>query len=577
MTLDDLIAEQSPILWPDGEGENLIAAHRAFYQEGLWSLNKWIDCYRFNHQDVFDHCATYFNCGMTVLPMVPGSISQIYVIDRVNPETGQEDPTAKSDWCRKVYYHQVDYCHLEQAVRLCQRCSSTSTVAVADAIISGMFGIFRRKRRYPAPTDEGLPPLPPLPGGFHYPQTSTDASGRSPSGVWAIKGGRIYISPWIQSTETVVIEWTGVKSKWSGLDTVEDDIKFKEAIRLFVGWKHESTYGEPSKASDLKDQLFGNPNLAIPGAIPELIHECREQTRVRTCEGAGSGQAAAARGIGTGSGGAVYSNDQQYQYTAQCPQGQTGDDVTVTVAAGTVQSALSVADANAKAQQKAQTDAQAILVCDSAVTTYYNTPQTATVTCPGATGDTPAAIGPSVTVTVQAKAFSSTVSQEAADAAALSRAEDLARAQLHCTYYNAPQTQTASCPEGSTGDDQEATVAAGEFTSTTSQTDADAKAQQEAQKRAVALLVCTGDTYLVGNTLQTVRYQTVCAPSGCVPRLFVGEGRVPANTYTALTTAAKEAETILGLNLQAQTAATEAAHQAFDAACRTYMAQCLAH
>lgn len=580
MNLTQLIAEQSSTLWPDGEIENLIAAHGNFYQEGLWSLNKWVPCFQFNHTNVFDHCATYFNCGMTVLPKPPGSILKLYVIDRVNPDTGKEDPAAVPNWCSKVTYHQVDYCHLESYVRLCQRSQGSTVAATADAIVSSLFGVFRRKRSYPQPTDEGMEALPPLPGGFHYPQASTDAGGRSPSGVWAIYRGRIYIAPWIQSTETVVIEWNGVKSKWSPVDLIEDDIKFKEAVRLFVAWKHESTYGEPDRAEQFKNQFFGNPGAGIPGALPELVHECRERMRVRTCASGPGWDGAAAQGIGVSSddtGGGSYVNDQAAQYTAECPTGKTGASKTVTITAGSVASAFSVADANAKAQQKAQADAQAQLVCSDTQAVFHNVEKKGRADCPGASGTTPAATGPSVSVTVPANtARFDAATQQEADDAAQDYANELAQQLLACTYHNAPVTKSASCPENTTGDDETGEVLAGEFQATTAeggQARADALAAAEATKRAVAKLVCTGVTFAVGNTIQYAPYSAFCpgrATSGgqTVPgRNISVTGVCQPNFHIALATEDTRVATQTAMNENAKITAYQNALALWQAAC----------
>lgn len=59
----------------------------------------------------------------------------------------------------------------------------------------------------------------------------------------------------------------------------------------------------------------------------------------------------------------TYANTEQ-SYTAECPEGETGDSVTVTIAAGTVLSAVSVADANATALAIAQSQAEEQLECD---------------------------------------------------------------------------------------------------------------------------------------------------------------------------------------------------------------------
>lgn len=708
------------MLWVEGEGENLVAAHDKFFNDALWQLQKDVECYRFNNVNVWPQCASYFDCGLTVLPAPRGKILKVYTIGKpksassssssasssasnvivgtasfnqsiFNPaqadlqvvnvvdaatyeiKINQQynftglgtadspqylrttisyvDPTGATqviqpsadahldglavegflqvqikagtdvkctltpantpftdgdftvdvtvtkiessnvsgfsgdsstdfDWCLKVFYEQVDYCYIEKYHRIARHCS-TSVSIVSQALAFNLFGCgWRNKHRYPCPTDAGFESLPKLPQGFHYPQTSTDAGGRSRGGVWAIYRGRIYIAPWIESDEAAVIEWNGIKNQFADSDLVEEDPKFAEAVRFYVNIKHYTNYEQdPQKLQELKDQFYGIRGR--PGILQDLIHECREQIRIHSCAEVG-GNGAGARGIGAGdTASALFYNEVQ-SFTASCPVGQTGTPVTSNISAGQVGSSLSVADANARALAQAQADAESRLSCAVASTTFLNTPQTFTASCPRASGDTPAATGSSVTITTPAGQFSSTVSQEAADAAAMAAATSSANNQLVCTFYNSPKSYTASCPSGSTGSDSTADIPAGVYSSI-SQADADAKAQAAAQAQAVAGLVCVGIAVLtIGNTVQT--YQ-VSGNLSCPPLVIIKPGfptriinavanpqpyfihaTVPENTFTAVVTAATQAAKQLELNQQAQSAAQQSVQNYIAAA-----------
>lgn len=540
-----------PQIFPSGQQENLIASHDSMFVEALYDIQRAVACLRYGNSDTWPHCATYFNCGMTVLPKPQGRISRIYVIDRLNAY-GEEDATADLDWCEKVFLQQVDWCFMERFIKLCRQCSSN--IAAVEAIASQVFGIYRYKRAYPEPTDVGMESLPPLPQGFHYPQTSTDAGGRSPSGVWANYRGRIYIAPWIQSTETVVIEWDGIKRNWSDADKVDDDPKFHQYVRTHVRWQHEKLYGDPAMARDLEIQLNGTPGTTgTVGLLMELIDECHEENRVRECSEAGAVGASAARGLGTigATSDDLYYNERQ-SYTATCPTGQTGDAVTVVKEAGTVGSALSVADANARALQQAQDEANSRITCEDAETTFYSVAKSYTASCPGASDDgTPASTGSPVTATIPAGRYTSIISQEAADDAAQTAAQALAEAQRTCTYRNKAQSYTATCPEGTTGDDVTVDVSAGVHSSTLSQEDANTKALAAAQTEAEGELDCGPTAYIIGNTAQSGH--VVCAPSGCAPATF--DTVVPANYFTMLTSPANAASDQQALNNSARSLA----------------------
>lgn len=692
MTFAELKTKIRNDLWPDGEPENLVTAHNNKFVEALVDLQDAVLCYRFGNTDVYPHCSTYFNCGMTVLPAPRGKILRVYTIGKQDSTDGtissgttvgtlelvasdlqlmtlvQGVPTVPSaqtntvfectedglytitveqgspswsayplnspqyvrneitytdtngdsktvqpadllhvnsqsnsgttvisvksgtivqcvttifnspivdggltltvtavkgsqvdekNWCKKVFYDRVQYCHLERYNRL--RAKTTSGIyAVADALVTNLFGLgdYRNKQYYPPPDDAGYDSLPSLPQGFHYPQKSTDAGGRSCRGVYAIHRGRIYIAPWIESTESVVIEWVGIKTSWQDTDVVEDNPKFVKAVAEYVGKEHYTWYesDDTRKTDFIRNYAF---------SVRELIAECRERNETTLCAEAGTSQSAAS-GLGAAldasAGGGLFYNTEQ-SFTANCGSGQSGTPVTSTIPAGAVSSALSVADANAQALAQAQADAQSKLVCTDSPSEYLNTVQTYTASCPtGATGN-------SVTVTTPAGYFKSTVSQAYADAAALADATEKANAQLSCLFYNVEQTATASCPSGSTGDDASATVAAGQFTSTISQADADAKALAEAQNQANAALSCSGDTFLVFNTVQTAQIQGNIPILGCsAPFIYNITGYCPPGKYSKLVTADTQFSGQAAVNLQAKNFANQDAQSQFAAA-----------
>lgn len=560
--------------WPEGESENLVVVHDSFFAEALYDIQRAVACARYGNADTWDHCSTYFSCGMTVFPKPQGRINRIYVIDRLN-QYGEEDATADLNHCEKVDYQQVEWCYMERYIKLCERCSSN--IASVEAIASQLFGIYRYKTSYPAPTDEGMESLPPLPQGFHYPQESTDSTGRSPSGVWANYRGRIYIAPWIQSTETVVIEWDGIKRNWSDADQVDDDPKFHQYVRTHVSMQHEKLYGDPAKARDLEIQLRGTPGTTgTVGIEMELIDECNQENRVRECSEAGASGSASARGLGAQANvnTDLFYNERQ-EYTASCPTGQSGSSVTVVKEAGSVGSALSVADANARALQQASDEANGRLSCEDVVTTYYNVVQQYTASCPGADDETgtPAATGAPVTGTIAAGRYTSTVSQAAADAAALAAAQSLAESQLVCTYRNATQSYTASCPTDTTGSEVTVEVAAGSYSSTESQGVANSLALAAAQSDAESQLVCSDVTYIVGNTPQIGSASIQCL-SNCPARTFSTTFNVAANTYTQLTTPDQAANTQLALNQQAQAYGNQVAAAMAASQCNAWRAAC---
>lgn len=469
--------------------------------EALVDIQQWVECFQVNNTQVIPACDTLFKCGYTVVDKPPRSqIKRIYTIDRINQETGREDAAAAIDWCSRVNYRMVEFSELDTYI-------SRALAGLMDEglwawcgfgfeTLAGIFSIptcwASKYGTYPPPTDAGLDKAPPLPMGFHYAQESTNEPNgiRAQSGMWALQGGQIYIGPWIQSTETVVIEWDGIKRSWADIDLVENDPNLKRAVEWYVRWQHALKYDRDYDAASAASQEYHT-------VIATMMRECREETAVREAsEAMNSGARGASLVVDT------FTNEPQ-SATAQCPNNTTGNPVTVTIPAGTVVSTVSVADANAQAKSLALQQAALQVNCTPIPVTYWNTAQSATASCVGGLGNPTSA-------TVQAGQVSSTVSQAAADATALAQAQAAAQAELSCAFTNTEQTYTAQCPAGHAGANVTKTVPAGTFTSTLSQADADALALASATTQAQAALSCAGSPTVYTNTAQSVTVHKTC-------------------------------------------------------------------
>jgi hypothetical protein len=523
-------------IWPNGEAENLRPSHDQSFIDALMDLQQWVDCQQQDNTQLVPQCATTYNCGVTAFDAPRGFIKGLSVIDKVNPDTGLEDATAADDYCSEIKYCEIDYCHFSAYVRTSNK---------HGCCLPFFFGV--TKHCYPTPTDEGLPAgLAPMPLGYHYPQESTDSAiGRATSGVWAKNRGHIYVFPWLQSTETIILLWDGLKRSWVDGDFVDDDPMFKKAVRLYVQNQHA---GEWDKERDDEASFGGKYNQTRA----ELIRICREETRVREC--CESSNARGSQVLAS-----LFYNDAQTA-TAHCQDGQTGDAVTVTIPAGTVASMTSKADANQLAHAQALTQATAQLDCVTTPVVYTNTAQTAVASCT-ATEGAPPPDGAPVTRTVPAGQVSSSVSQAAADAQALALAQSQADAALTCTFWNSEQSYTATCT--GVGSDVTKTTPAHTFSSTVSQADADAKALNDAKSDAEAELpsVCT-ETTVYSSTPQIVSVTQLCSRGGQpLCNVFV-TCQVAAGTCTSLVSQADA-------NQQAQNAGRAFAQQRALQLCAT--------
>lgn len=372
----------------------------------------------------------YYAAGDSVVSEpTPGTVTNVSA-------TGAAASTSGGDWCDEIVYRQVEPCEIHNYLRASARCGYCQPFSDYFAIPRALCG---NKGTVPTPTDEGVnPDLPPLPLGYHYPQESTDAStGRAQYGIWAIEGGRVYVAPWIESTETVVVKWEGIKRDWVDGDLVDDDPGLMRAVESFLRWEHARDWD-----SDInKAQIY---EVEYRKALAELMYDCAEESRVRSCASERDGGASGARGIAPErvstytpddqpptppppDPSVQYSNDVDKVAFASCALLQVsgnpapeGPGNTVTVKKGTVPG-TSVADANQIAQDTANAlAAQGI----GGKCTFWNKEQSWTAECVAPE------TGTGITATEAEHTHSSTKSQAEANSLALQQAKNDANEAL---------------------------------------------------------------------------------------------------------------------------------------------------
>lgn len=202
----DVIQVLRDEIWPEGEASNLVASHTTFFKEAFIEIQKFTPQLKQHNITAVPFCSTFFEpCGKTVLEMPRGIVRRVYTIN--------------SDWCDKVHYREWDFADLDAW--------AYQNLAVVP------------------PDNKGFPELP---TGFKYADKITDSAiGRARYGIWAKRHQRIYIAPWIQSNEQVIIEWDGVKRQWDNTDVLDLDLWTDEVmnvVKLCVLVKHETFYGD---------------------------------------------------------------------------------------------------------------------------------------------------------------------------------------------------------------------------------------------------------------------------------------------------------------------------------------------
>ena len=230
-------------VFPEGLAESLAIPFAASIKDALIDLQRFVECLTYDHTDRYPQSATFYHCAKSFVN-VPDSGKAI--IHRVSS-------IVTGAYCRRIVYRQVEYDELT--------CWARSLLDLVDN-----------------PLNTGLPCLP---LGMHYPEASTDSEyGRALVGIWAIHKKKLYVAPWLQSDESLLVEWAGKKLAWLDGDIVPEDQDVLRAIGLFVKKDHPEWF-------DNGTEFYAKWRDEYETQRADLIHECREINRVRkdnTCQ-----------------------------------------------------------------------------------------------------------------------------------------------------------------------------------------------------------------------------------------------------------------------------------------------------
>ncbi len=236
MNFGDLKERIKQDAWPNGVPENLEDAVGTYVLSGLIEAQRNIKCLQYRHDDVYAACQTFWNCGASVITAPKGRILRAYTIDN-------------DAWCRPVPLRPVSMPEFRR----------WQTKWKANW-----------RSSYFSPPASGAQ----LPMGFDVPTTSSDAvCGRATTGIFALEASanRLWVGPWIQTTESIVLEWQGIKRSWSDGDIVPDDEDFIRLIRLFT----ELEFGRKWAADDLPIR-----ERAYSEALADMMATCHVESEL---------------------------------------------------------------------------------------------------------------------------------------------------------------------------------------------------------------------------------------------------------------------------------------------------------
>lgn len=238
MNYAQLKTEVLAAAFPLGVPENLQTSLESYVQSALIEIQRWVPCTRYRHDNVYAACQTYWHCGASVITAPVGRILRAYTVEN-------------EGWCNPVIYNPV----------------SVGEFRRWQARWQTMW----RNSYYRTVVPNGTSALP---MGFDVPNTSSDAAcGRANTGVYALdpSSKRLYIGPWLQTTESLVVEWQGIKRTWVDGDLTPSDPDFIRLCRLFV----ELEYGRKWGCADLAVK-----EIAWREALADIAVTCREETKL---------------------------------------------------------------------------------------------------------------------------------------------------------------------------------------------------------------------------------------------------------------------------------------------------------
>lgn len=238
------------LIWPVGEQKNLRASHDQAFKEVMARLQFDVECLATYNVSIFEVKDLVWENAKMVAPAPFGVIRRVYTIISNN---------GVDDWRDKVRYRSSNWTDIE--------CWARKLYASGTPVNAG---------------------TPSLPVGMRY-MTLADGSvdtsinstvGRARSCIWAINRHRLYVAPWIQTNEKLIMEWDGEKTSWADTDVVNEtywNALAEACVMLYVRSAHERSFG---------DYALGKALLAeYETALAEIMYVCREKTRQQYDEG----------------------------------------------------------------------------------------------------------------------------------------------------------------------------------------------------------------------------------------------------------------------------------------------------
>lgn len=241
MTFDQFYSDISAAVFPEGEAENLVHAHKLWLKDALIDLQTKVPCLRTDHAEYIGQDSTEYFCGSNRFDGVDGSIERVYTL---NIDGG----------CDPIEYQYIDH------NRMLGLISSNRCCKPNDAYGMNPYS----ENHQPGPAD------------YPVANAAMNKGFRSVSGdgYWSVHRGSIYLFPSIEDYEQIVVEWNGVRRTFCDSTTIPSTFLQRDVVSAIEAYMQMEV--ERRETKDMSSwKIAGDVHRE---AISQLIWRCN-QTR----------------------------------------------------------------------------------------------------------------------------------------------------------------------------------------------------------------------------------------------------------------------------------------------------------
>lgn len=233
MTFDAYLTDVLSRVHPGGYSARLRSSYKAWLKDFFIELQRYIPQLQQSHIEYIGQDATFFKCGCSAFTAPAGKIKSFHTID-------------DAEECDRVIAYPYTPGEFQAMVDDRFRCATDAEPATEYEAYG---------ETYAYPTN--------LPLGLSYATPSIDRVVRSRERAFSVYNGYVWTWPVLNSDETGVLEWSGVKRSWRDSDEVswkdendDDDREIIALAELCLAWKSKLYIDCDEAGADTLKRLY---------------------------------------------------------------------------------------------------------------------------------------------------------------------------------------------------------------------------------------------------------------------------------------------------------------------------------